>query len=77
MHDRGDYKTGWQLEKEYDDKQRELAREREAKAFIGMDGGAVEEEEVEGGGGGSDDDDDLPFACLICRQDFKHPVITK
>jgi RING finger protein 113A len=73
MHDRGDYKTGWQLEKEYDEKQRELAKEREAKAFIGVEGGDVEEEDVDN----DDDDDDLPFACLICRQDFKHPVVTK
>lgn len=25
----------------------------------------------------SDDDDDLPFACFICREPFKHPVVTK
>ena len=25
----------------------------------------------------SDDDDDLPFACYLCRQHFKKPVVTK
>ena len=25
----------------------------------------------------SDDDDDLPFACFICRESFKNPVVTK
>ena len=25
----------------------------------------------------ADDDDDLPFACFLCREPFKHPVVTK
>ena len=24
----------------------------------------------------ADSDDDLPFACLICRKDFKNPIVT-
>lgn len=24
-----------------------------------------------------DEDEDLPFACLICRQEFKKPIVTK
>ena len=30
MHDRGDYKTGWQLEKEWDDQQRKKKQALEA-----------------------------------------------
>lgn len=33
-----------------------------------MGGEAVQEEEPE---------DEVPFACLICRQDFKDPIVTK
>lgn len=69
MHDRGDYKSGWQMEKEWDE--REKARKRE----LAMGGGG------EDGGGGSDDDEDdnydLPFACSICRRPFEDPVETK
>jgi RING finger protein 113A len=67
MHDRGDYKTGWQLEQEWDDKQRALAKERENREF--MEQHEVVEEQ--------DSDDDLPFACLICRKDFKSPIVTR
>ncbi|KAG5461813.1 MAG: hypothetical protein BJ554DRAFT_5938, partial [Olpidium bornovanus] len=61
MHDRGDYKSGWQLEKEW----------RE-KGHIGKRG----KNEYELEGSDSDSDDDLPFACLICREEFKRPVKT-
>ncbi|CAI5994499.1 unnamed protein product [Closterium sp. NIES-65] len=69
LHDRGDYKAGWQIEREWQEKEK---RRKEAAA-LGMleegDGGEGEEEE--------DDDDDLPFACFICRQSFVDPVVTK
>ncbi|KAL6888147.1 hypothetical protein ACP4OV_009173 [Aristida adscensionis] len=70
MHDRGDYKSGWQLEKEYEEA--EKARKRRI-AMRGEDGSDDE--------AGEDDDDDdeeaLPFACFICRQPFVDPVVTK
>ncbi|CAI7925784.1 unnamed protein product [Closterium sp. NIES-54] len=69
LHDRGDYKAGWQIEREWQEKEK---RRKEAAA-LGMleegDGGEGEEED--------DDDDDLPFACFICRQSFVDPVVTK
>ncbi|CAI5535385.1 unnamed protein product [Closterium sp. Naga37s-1] len=69
LHDRGDYKAGWQIEREWQEKEK---RRKEAAA-MGMleegEGGEGEEEE--------DDDDDLPFACFICRQPFVDPVVTK
>lgn len=69
MHDRGDYKPGWQLEKEWEEK--EKARKR--NAALGGD------DADEAGAEQSDDDDDneLPFACFICRQPFVDPVVTK
>ncbi|KAL2536407.1 Zinc finger CCCH domain-containing protein 1 [Forsythia ovata] len=68
MHDRGDYKSGWQLEQEWDE--REKAR---AKALaMGM------KDDDEGDAETSDEDDDsLPFACFICREPFVDPVETK
>lgn len=60
IHDRGDYKSGWQLDKEWDEKQ--------AK------GGQAAEEES---GFEVTEDDELPWACWICREDFREPVVTK
>ena len=58
MHDRSDYKQGWELEQEWNQKQLE-------KDTIQVESSS--EEEV----------DELPFACLICRKDFKSPVKTQ
>ncbi|KAF9334154.1 hypothetical protein BG006_002659 [Podila minutissima] len=64
MHDRGDYKAGWQLDKEWEEEQR-------AKKVALIEGLDDKDESS------SDDDDEVPFACLICREEFKHPVVTK
>ncbi|GAB2231137.1 hypothetical protein Drorol1_Dr00027425 [Drosera rotundifolia] len=69
MHDRGDYKSGWQMEKEWD--KAEKSRKRNLAMGVG-DG--------DDAGAGNDDDDDedtLPFACFICRNPFVDPVVTK
>ncbi|KAM1406113.1 hypothetical protein ACFXTH_000813 [Malus domestica] len=68
MHDRGDYKSGWQMEKEWD----EAEKARKRKLAMGEDD--VDETEED-----DDDEDDggLPFACFICRQPFVDPVVTK
>ncbi|KAF9969371.1 hypothetical protein BGZ73_008295 [Actinomortierella ambigua] len=65
MHDRGDYKAGWQLDLEWE------AEQRAKKAALIQGLGDEESESSD------DDDDDIPFACLICRQEFKHPIVTK
>ncbi|KAK7345672.1 hypothetical protein VNO77_16280 [Canavalia gladiata] len=69
MHDRGDYKSGWQLEKEWE----EAEKARRMRLAAGED---VDEEE---GANLTDEDDDdsLPFACFICRKPFVDPVVTK
>ncbi|KAJ3107162.1 hypothetical protein HDU96_007976 [Phlyctochytrium bullatum] len=66
MHDRGDYKTGWQLDQEWDEMMKQKAKERLNPSKDDEDA----EEEI-------DEDDDIPFTCPICTSDFKHPVITK
>lgn len=68
MHDRGDYKSGWQLEKEYEE------AEKARKRRIAMGGGGESDDEA------ADDEDEeeaLPFACFICREPFVDPVVTK
>ena len=69
MHDRGDYKHGWQLDREWDAKEK-ARKEREAKLATGE----LEEDPV------SEEEDDLPFACLLCRAlwvDARDPVVTR
>lgn len=67
MHDRGDYKSGWQLDNEW--KAEEEARKRNL---------AMRVEDDESGSEQSDEDkDELPHACFICRQPFVDPVVTK
>eukprot|EP00735_Rhodelphis_limneticus_P007529 TRINITY_DN20092_c0_g1::TRINITY_DN20092_c0_g1_i1::g.15698::m.15698 TRINITY_DN20092_c0_g1::TRINITY_DN20092_c0_g1_i1::g.15698 ORF type:complete len:352 (+),score=64.79,sp/Q8GX84/C3H1_ARATH/42.47/5e-75,zf-CCCH/PF00642.19/8.8e-10,zf-C3HC4_2/PF13923.1/1.2e-08,zf-C3HC4_3/PF13920.1/1.9e-08,zf-RING_5/PF14634.1/4.1e-05,zf-RING_2/PF13639.1/7.2e-05,zf-C3HC4/PF00097.20/0.00047,zf-C3HC4_4/PF15227.1/0.0064,zf-RING_UBOX/PF13445.1/0.028,zf-P11/PF03854.9/3.7 TRINITY_DN20092_c0_g1_i1:62-1057(+) len=66
MHDRGDYKSGWQLEKEW-----EAQQERKRK----IASGDIDENDLDDGE--ASDDDDLPFACFICRESFVNPIVTK
>ncbi|GAV70824.1 zf-CCCH domain-containing protein/zf-C3HC4_2 domain-containing protein [Cephalotus follicularis] len=68
MHDRGDYKSGWQLEKEWD----EAEKVRKRNLALGED-----DADERGVDQSDDDDDSLPFACFICRQPFVDPVVTK
>lgn len=69
LHDRGDYKSGWQLEKEWDE------TEKARKRNLAM--GAGDDDEDGDGQSEEDDDDSIPFACFICRQPFVDPVVTK
>ena len=66
MHDRSDYKLGWQIDAEVDGTGRYGAGAGEARD--------VRSYQIDDS---SDDEDDLPFACLICREPFTRPVVTK
>lgn len=57
LHDRGDYKSGWEIDAEWSRTQ-----------------GKEENYEVDSS---EEDDDSLPFACFICKEEFKNPVVTK
>jgi len=61
MHDRSDYKFGWQLE-----------LEEKSKTYGKSDEDPEQYEIVD-----SDDDDDLPFKCYLCRKSFVAPIVTK
>jgi hypothetical protein len=82
LHDRSDYKSGWQLEKEWEDKQN--ARKRKLQALERsltsddlvdptalLEGAEEENYEIE-----TVTTEELPFACFLCRQAFVHPVMT-
>lgn len=69
LHDRGDYKSGWQLEKEWDEKE----KERKRNIALGID----DEDEGPAERSDEDEDDSLPFACFICREAFQEPVVTR
>ncbi|XP_047325804.1 zinc finger CCCH domain-containing protein 1 [Impatiens glandulifera] len=70
MHDRGDYKSGWQMEKEWD----ESEKIRKRNLALGGDDDIDGETEAPND---EDDEDALPFACFICRQPFVDPVVTR
>eukprot|EP00922_Rhytidocystis_sp_ex-Travisia-forbesii_P021190 GHVS01031072.1.p1 GENE.GHVS01031072.1~~GHVS01031072.1.p1 ORF type:complete len:380 (-),score=47.30 GHVS01031072.1:221-1360(-) len=84
LHDRTDYKGGWQIEQEWQDEQKRKQAKLE-KAMKRRFGDKVGEEEEEPGSDdeSEDDDDDtekLPFACLICRAKWSNtsnPVVTE
>ena len=74
LHAREDYKQGWQLDKDWETvtKGKKLTGKTVASANRNK---AAEEAE------GSDDDDamleGIPFACIICKEPYKNPIITK
>ncbi|KAJ1498224.1 hypothetical protein HMI54_012856 [Coelomomyces lativittatus] len=90
LHDRGDYKLGWELDQEWNEKQREKRKLKD----ISLNGEEVEEEEEEDETFSRltdetnskvnwiidedvDEDDTLPFACYLCRASFTSPIVTK
>lgn len=71
LHDRSDYKSGWELEQEWEE---ERKKEREAllKLARGEEQGEASEEDNE-------EESELPFACFICREPWEKtstPVVT-
>lgn len=79
LHDRGDYKSGWQLEREWEEDQKLKREELSArgsgkKSSKGSEQGDRAEEDPKADGNVSSDG--LPFACYICRKSFVRPVVT-
>ena len=76
LHDRSDYKAGWQLDKEWEQQQREKEHAAALEAFGDGEGKAGPSSESSTAAV----DDGLPFACLICREPWhakSSPVVTK
>lgn len=62
LHDRSDYKHGWQLERDHAGDQNHDGD---------SDGGDDSKYEIHS------DDEELPFKCFICRESFVDPIVTK
>lgn len=63
LHDRSDYKAGWQLERDY------------AAGARGGDGPESDDDDTKYEI--HSDEESLPFKCFICRGSFVDPVVTK
>ena len=71
LHDRGDYKAGWEIDRDWEEKQK-AQRER---MLAGLEGESGDEENND-----EDGEDELPFACYICRRPWSEcqdPVVTR
>lgn len=74
LHAREDYKAGWQLDKEW---------ENVTKGQKNLRGTTVASASRRGGEQDEDEGDEeamlegIPFACIICREGYKHPIVTK
>jgi RING finger protein 113A len=71
LHAREDYKQGWQLDKDWES----VTKGKK------LGGKVVSSRNKEADQDASDDDDvmleGIPFACTICREPYKNPIITK
>jgi RING finger protein 113A len=71
LHDRGDYKHGWQIDREYALEQEKKAEEALDRFHHLKEGvGRMQEQDIES-------DSELAFECPICNGEFKAPIITK
>ena len=65
LHAREDYKQGWELDRDWE---------------VGGKKGSTSKK---GQAGGEDEDDEdkllekIPFACIICKEPYKNPIVTK
>eukprot|EP00543_Licmophora_paradoxa_P010497 CAMPEP_0202462222 /NCGR_PEP_ID=MMETSP1360-20130828/53077_1 /ASSEMBLY_ACC=CAM_ASM_000848 /TAXON_ID=515479 /ORGANISM="Licmophora paradoxa, Strain CCMP2313" /LENGTH=129 /DNA_ID=CAMNT_0049084595 /DNA_START=37 /DNA_END=426 /DNA_ORIENTATION=+ len=64
--------TGWQLEQQWEEQKKKEQQKKELDAFA--DGSSIKSKEQ--GDTIQSVEDGLPFACHICRDYFKRPVVT-
>ncbi|KAN0034789.1 hypothetical protein ACTFIV_001321 [Dictyostelium citrinum] len=68
LHDRSDYKSGWQIDKEYEEEQKQ-------KRLNNING--IKNNDKKDNSGNDDNEQQLPFACFICKKQYTDPVQTK
>ncbi|CAK7223076.1 RNA-splicing factor [Sporothrix bragantina] len=78
LHAREDYKQGWQLDNEWE------AVTKGKKNLGGTIVASADRKKFGASAGDNDDDDDdeaflrdIPFACVICREGYKNPIVTR
>ncbi|KAK8792405.1 hypothetical protein WA588_004903, partial [Blastocystis sp. NMH] len=69
IHDRGDYKTGYEIEKEWQKEQEEKRKKRER-------GEDTDDDDDNKYVVTTSDEDEVPTSCPICGGDFEKPVVT-
>lgn len=69
LHDRTDTLSGWQIEQQWEEEQKHKKAQQEKELESFMSGKKTTEAT-------SIPDDGLPFACHLCRERFKDPVVT-
>ncbi|KAI1008112.1 Pre-mRNA-splicing factor [Podosphaera aphanis] len=73
LHAREDYKHGWQLDKEWEN----VTKGKKIVNGTKVASADRNTKDIED----SDDDDlaldGIPFACIICRENYRNPIITK
>ncbi|KAM9962504.1 hypothetical protein ACTFIR_005412 [Dictyostelium discoideum] len=67
LHDRSDYKSGWQIDKEYEEEQKQ-------KRLNNINGIKNNNDNNKNN---DDDKQQFPFACFICKKQYVDPVQTK
>lgn len=73
LHAREDYKQGWQLDKEWENVTK-------GKKVVGGTKIASANRDAKDGEESDEDDamlENIPFACIICREKYKDPIVTK
>ena len=65
LHDRGNYKHGWQIAQDHE---AGLLDKKQLKNEFAVDEEGAQKRSKE---------EAVPFACFVCREDFKQPVKTK
>jgi len=77
LHAREDYKQGWQLDKEWEKAGKSKAPPKSTVV------GSANRGSTENAADDSDNDEEakelekIPFACIICKEPYKSPVVTK
>ena len=73
LHAREDYKQGWELDRDWEigTKGKKLGGRTVASANRAAQGGGDDDEEAE-----NELLESIPFACIICQQPYKFPVVT-
>ena len=74
LHAREDYKQGWQLDKEWE-------TVTKGKKLQGKTVASANRDAYANGEADSEEDErmleGIPFACIICKEGYKNPIITK
>ncbi|KAI3637671.1 hypothetical protein MIR68_004320 [Amoeboaphelidium protococcarum] len=68
LHDRTEYKQGWQIDKEHEQRLRDKELNGDKKDEQKMKADSNKKQK---------NGEDIPFKCVICKSDYKQPVITR